>query len=374
MRKNYFALILLCTISGASPLLAQSDPPRSLVTKSATCTPPDVFGNNQAGCTVACPVGSTLASGGCTASGPVPWSIRDSSRSGNGWQCGSFDALGIGNGNYRNTGNQLSAHVNCSSLSISTRAAWQLPGAGNQIAIARQGIDLATPIARGFMVCNVDSADAATAIIYIKTTTAPGFQTIEPEPKIEKNKCLLVSRPTALFLANYATQARTISGFYQSFSPDAFGSDPTQYQIVDLDSVVPATGESKAVQDPASCKRVPNPNNRDNIYSTCAIPSLTAGKDYRVCFSANYTDPQPNGQSYPGTLAPMVLDANLLNKPLPATPPENLYNPIAPNSCRDLYGVQSASFIVWPYRTDPANATWQPEKVYKILVTVETLP
>jgi hypothetical protein len=267
------------------------------------------------------------------------------------------------------------AQANCSSSAASERAAWQLPGAGDQIAIAREGIDFATPIARGFMVCNVDSADAATAIIYVKTAAAPGFKVIDPAPKIDKNKCLLVSQPTALFLANYATQLRTIAGFYQSFSANAFGSDPTQFQIVDMDSVaLPSAGGSQAMPVPAVCKPVANPNATDNIYSTCAIPSLTPGKDYRVCFGPGYTNPQPNGLIYPGTLAPIVLDKSLLTKPLPATPPENLYNPIAANSCRDLYSVQSTTFIVYPYQTNPADKTWQPEKVINILMTVEALP
>jgi hypothetical protein len=244
--------------------------------------------------------------------------------------------------------------------------------ASNTIAIARAGTGFITQIHQSFMLCHTVGADPVTAFIYQKTEAAPGFKRVDPAPTIELNKCLLVDQPTALFLVDYKNSDRPNIGFYRAFGPGAFnlGTDP--YRIVGIDSETIPSAPPAPIHVDANCVREPKPNPSQNIYSTCAIPGLEKNANYRICIDTMDTPPMSNGDPYAGTLSPMVVDPSLLLKPYPASNPDQItYNPIIQGGCRDLYNVGSVSFIVTPWIAH--DATWHPELVTKISMTVEKL-
>ena len=325
-------------------------------------------------CAASCPTGSRVSGGGCEAHGARPWAIYQSLASSNGWSCRAYEPLSVGNGNFVPDGS-VTAQAMCASPVMAPAAKWATV-ASNRIAIARAGIGFETTIERAFMVCNTDGPDAVTAIVYRSTDQHPEGEVVSGVPPIDKGKCLLVDRPSALFLVDYVHSDKANSGFYRTFAPGSFDLGGAPFALIAQDADTIPSAPSAARPVPALCEPVANPNPQQGIYATCAIPSLTKGGSYRICFGTKYTPPMSNGDSYTGTQLPLVTDPALLAKPLPATPDELIYNPIVPGGCRDIYNVTSATalnFIVWPYKAMPPDSVWQPQLVTMVTLTLEGL-
>lgn len=227
-------------------------------------------------------------------------------------------------------------------------------------------------MAFSFMVCNSGPA-VVTVLSYRKTAGSPGFELIDPRPELPSGKCIVVNEPTAVYLANYASQTIGAEGWYQAFPPDYFRLGEKPYRIIDApQSPAPGPGPGSKVESrDVMCRRVAGVNPKTNVHSICAIDNLERRANYRLCFTKVYTTPQ-NDQNYPGTLLPMILDSSLRNRP--SNNDEILWNPVAAESCRDIYDWRYGAMLVIPWRTDPKDRTWQPEKVDKISFTIERLP
>lgn len=337
-----------------------------------SCPAPERMGDPIiSDCKAICPAGSLLSIGGCEVTGERPWALRSSKPLEGGWSCSAYDPLSIGNGNAEPQRSvRLRVYANCRSQAVSPAAAWRLPAAGNIIPVVRSGRGLSRQIPFSFRICNYGPI-AATAWIYRKTSAAPGYTPVDPRPELQPGKCILVDRPNAVFLANYVSQTQSIEGRYEAFPPDFFQLKDEPFRIVDTPQSSLKAWEMPARPTEIQCQPLKTPNQKTDVYAICSVKGLKARANYRICFDSEYSPPQ-NNQSYPGTLAPMVLGARLAGRP--SRNREIHWNPIAANSCRDIYNWRYGAFLVKPWRTNPDDKTWQPEKVVWIKAGIARLP
>ena len=214
---RFFMTGFLCAVTFFG--FAASGHAQTMTVRSNQCTPSVEHGTYKVECAVSCPIGSKIIVGGCGADGVRPWPVYKSLFSDNGWRCGAYDPLSVGNKETTADGDiRLNATANCQSSETSPKGAWTLPASGDLIAIANSGTGLTNNIDRAFLVCNSLGPIEATVHIYKADTTTQGYYEL-PVQKLAVGKCLTINRPAAVVLANYVDQVTQSAGFFSLSQP-----------------------------------------------------------------------------------------------------------------------------------------------------------
>jgi hypothetical protein len=236
---------------------------------------------------------------------------------------------------------------------------------GGIVTIARIGGDAPTytaVIPFSLRICNLEGATSI-GIYY-----GAGSDNVTNYKIVPFGKCLEVDKPRELMFHTPDTVSIDVAGKYQLFKAGTFSGatvvvKPTDVREDKAAKLGPPSVETVQCYQGGDPKAPPFPIPGGKLNSSywgwCKPPSLTGGKNFRICFDNGYTNQPVGASDYPGAFVPMVLDAKLMTVPEGATPDEFIYNSGAPDGCRDLFKVDQAYFIV-------TNNTWNSQSVANI--------
>ena len=230
---------------------------------------------------------------------------------------------------------------------------WSTPGDGTLVMLARDangfGADNAMPIRVQVCVTNFTSSQNAVNL-YAWTTPAlwtvptPGTPSQEQARQLQLGDCVEIDRPAALIVQD-ATISGTASGYYrllpESNLPSGLNPTPPQYRNIAIGA--------KVVDAQVGCVQLTPPTRDYATYCPIDLPADHQG--WRICTGTQDITTIPNIQylnnQYALSLLDLLADPKLVRTDKPsANDPQ--WNPVTPDSCRDLIGVSAAYFMVGP--------------------------
>lgn len=251
---------------------------------------------------------------------------------------------------------------------------------GHRMPVARRGTGFAKSLQRDYRVCNTDADPIGIHWFdgdHVDPLKPPNTDSLKPGQCMEFGG-LRKARATAIHISA-STLSHRQTAYFVRFARGAFASGASK-KFVPAPTSPPPSHPADAKTMDVMCKPasgVPNGVTGDTVFVRQCSLQIPAWGRYRVCFDATYVV-QQDGRvtTWPPTALPMILDRNLIKHADPSNSEDPRLSRTFPNVCRDLYNVQTASFLVGRQVGDPnfaPGAIYDPEHVRAVRLWIAPL-
>jgi hypothetical protein len=239
---------------------------------------------------------------------------------------------------------------------------------GDTVAVARTALPTDSnkpqpPVPYSIRACN----NRGGAVLTVDLGNQPDVSLPWGESGKFAHQCIEVDNPSHVYFRTRDTVSVDEYGVYTLFAPGTF---PKLARVglptTNIDDKRITVG--KFNNGEVACAKTTPGGPVDASYDAyCNLDDLKGGNNYRICTDDGYSAQGDGNLEYPGSLMRIIINDDYAKKPKPANPDSYQYMPIAPKTCRDLFGVRKATLLIF-------DNTWNNQSVSKFLFRYAVIP